>query len=235
MKSNNKRTGTSPESMTDKTISEELFETFCADHGVECRPIPRAAMRTPDYELDVASHRAIAEVKQIDPNEDDEQAQREVDESGRVNLAGKAGKRMRQVITNSKDQIGRLARGVCPGLLVVYNNAGVSVHHTDPMFVLTAMYGHVAARIRLPAQPGEEPVLEEMLFGGERRVTEEHSTSISAVCVLYRSPAGPPGLSFYHNAFAAQPFDPNWLRGEWIHHFVIKDAKSHKFENWTEV
>ena len=229
---------------SDNTISEQLFEEFCADHGIPFEPVPRAATRTPDYDLSIVSHRAIAEVKQIEPNDDDLRAQQALDEGSHASLSGEAGKRVRQVITNSKVQIHELAKGICPGLLVIYNNAGqFSVHHTDPMFVLVAMYGHLQARLRIswPSSAshasGEQPSvvsLEDKRFGGKRRVTEADNTSISAVCILYRSADGKPGLNFYHNAFAAQPFDPNWLRGERVRHYVIKDAPSHRFETWSE-
>ena len=59
-----------------RTESENLFEELCRQHGVECTCIPVCAdSQQPDYELVLASgQKVIAEIKQIDPNENDRRA-----------------------------------------------------------------------------------------------------------------------------------------------------------------
>lgn len=57
------------------TESEELFEQFCKSRGLRCRRLAERSdqeLQTPDYLLFPGSETpVIAEIKQLDPNDDD--------------------------------------------------------------------------------------------------------------------------------------------------------------------
>ena len=61
---------------SNRTESENLFEELCLQHGVEVTRLPVCSeSQQPDYELVLASgQKVIAEVKQINPNENDRRA-----------------------------------------------------------------------------------------------------------------------------------------------------------------
>lgn len=218
-----------------KTTSEELFEGLCARLGVECHPIPTAATRTADYELVVAGNRVVAEVKQLDPNPADRRDQQALGRGEIVLRAYDPGKRIRQDIRSGRAQIRALAKDQCPGLLVIFNMVSVAPLHTDPMAVLLAMYGQLQVRVAIPRAPGAEPSVVSSRFGPKRSMNEAHNTTISAVCVLYETLDREPAVNFYHNAFAAMPFNPDWLRHPLVKHYGIRDAASHRFEDWSEL
>jgi len=102
-----------------KTQSEELFEQFCAEHGLRCEPIPREPGRTPDYDVYFAERQVIAEV-----------------------------------------------------------------------------------------------------------------TTISALGVLIENPEGQPTLTFYHNRYAAIPFEPDWFRAERVKHYKTSSTQANEFGGW---
>jgi len=53
------------------TVSEQLFRRFCDVNNIECRVVPTAAARTPDFTIVVDGTEVLCEIKQIDPNPDD--------------------------------------------------------------------------------------------------------------------------------------------------------------------
>ncbi|MBZ0189318.1 MAG: hypothetical protein K8F91_23945, partial [Candidatus Obscuribacterales bacterium] len=57
--------------MSNRTISEVHFEKLCASRGVDCERIPRSAAKTADYRVSLDSTTIIAEVKQLDSNDED--------------------------------------------------------------------------------------------------------------------------------------------------------------------
>ena len=218
----------------DKTISETLFEAFCRDHGIVATPIARESLRTPDYHIDVGGHRAIVEVKQIEPNADD-RAHEEAIERDEVEVRSyPIGKRVRQEITDGKRQIRNLAKGRCPGLLVLYNNVPFGQTHTDPMMILLAMYGQLVVDMAVPADKRVSPYVAGSRFGGSRSVTQTDNTSLSAIGVLHDLDHRP-ALTFYHNSFAEYPFEPDWLRSRQVHHYGVSQTTSSEFRNWVEV
>jgi hypothetical protein len=58
-------------SVSNRTISEVRFENLCASKGVDCERIPESAAKTADYRVSLGSTTIVAEVKQLDPNNDD--------------------------------------------------------------------------------------------------------------------------------------------------------------------
>jgi hypothetical protein len=54
-----------------KTIGDQLFESFCSVRGIGCKPIAVGPSKTPDYSLLVGPHGLRAEVKTLEPNEEE--------------------------------------------------------------------------------------------------------------------------------------------------------------------
>jgi len=219
-----------------KTKSEHLFEQFCDEHGLKCVPIQRASHRTPDYDVHFGEHQVVVEVKQIDPAPDEAEklAKFWSGEARGITFGGEAGKRVRQEITDARKQL-RRAKGKHPALLVLYNNAE-PISYSDPMFILLAMYGELTLPVIVPPAGGR-PVAGELRFGGNRRVTTTDNTTLSAVCVLVHDMNDQLILTFYHNYFAAKPFDPAWCSGERVrHYFLAKEhAETGRYDFWVDI
>lgn len=66
------------------TVSEQLFESYCAAHGSSCIPIPKCDRPTPDYRVTAGNRDVLVEVKKLRPNEDD---RRFADELRRYNFS----------------------------------------------------------------------------------------------------------------------------------------------------
>ena len=219
-----------------KTKSETLFEEFCAEHKLRCVPIPRASDRTPDYDVYFGEHQVVAEIKQIDPTPEEAEkiAKFESGEVRGLTFGGEAGKRVRQEITDARQQLKR-AKGKFPALLILYNNAE-PISYSDPMFVLLAMYGELTLPLTIPPGGGT-PIAGDLRFGGNRRVTKTDNTTLSAICVLIHDMKGRLLLTFYHNYFAAKPFDPKWLQGERVRHYFLpkSQAESGQYTFWVDI
>ena len=98
--------------MTDdkKTESEILFEIFCDAVHIPYVRIPCGAGKTPDYDITPGGNKIVAEVKQIEPGDDDE----------RLLSAGASwsdqGRRVRQKIDAAKRQLKARSGGRFPAL-----------------------------------------------------------------------------------------------------------------------
>ena len=57
--------------MSTETASEKLFEEFCGMNEIPCQRVGRAAVRTPDFAIELRGTQITSEVKQIDPNDED--------------------------------------------------------------------------------------------------------------------------------------------------------------------
>jgi hypothetical protein len=63
-------------------VSHKTFERFCVLRGFRAEPIQRAATPTPDYKVWIGAKCYIVELKQLDPNEEDERQRRELETIG---------------------------------------------------------------------------------------------------------------------------------------------------------
>jgi len=217
------------------TKSQLLFERFCHDHGLNCRPIPVGPSRTADYRIEVAGHEVVAEVKQLDPNRRDRAAALAIEAGGVGEFGGEAGSRIRHVIDKGKQQISALARGRHPGILVVYNNVLVCPTYTDPMFVMIAMYGHLTVDLELPVAGGGPPKVRQVRHGAKSKVSATSNTSLSALCVMTADEAARVFLAFYHNKFAALRFAADWLRAPEVKHYGLPNDAGRSVRAWAEI
>lgn len=214
------------------TISEELFERYCELNGILCTRIAEGEQKRPDYRLNVAGTSVLAEVKKIDPDDADRRMLRQTEEAGSaLAYRGELGARIRPKIAKAASQLSKLASSEESCIVVIFNNVFTGFF-TDQTNVMAAMYSGHEFRISLFAE-GEEFAGERL--GGKRRLTEEHNTTVSAVCMLFTDPDGVPYLVVYYNHFAAVPLDPAVLRLGGNVQFRFKERTGGAFPMWEEV
>ena len=173
------------------------------------------------------------EIKQFDPNAEDRQSLRNL-EAGRIAVRSHIpGRRVAKAIQHGYGQLAALARDRCPGLLIIFNNVSHEPTHTDPMMVLIAMYGQITVPVLVPADRSAEPQFMPARWGGKKSVSRAHNKALSAIGILYSAQSGEPGITFYHNVFAAHSFEPEWLRAPDVRHYAVPDVV--QFSEWVEV
>jgi hypothetical protein len=226
-----------------KTVSEALFEEFCRLLAIPFEPIPVEEAekpddrpRTPDYEIHPNGHRVVVEVKQINANEDDKRAERELESVGHADIAPKASPRVRKKIADAAPQLKRRAKGICPALLVLYDNASpVGNFYTDPYTIKAAMFGHEQVVLSVPQDFSAPVGVHDRKFGPKRKMTPHDNTTISAVAVMIADRCRPRELLVYHNPFAAIPLPADWLRAEMVRHFNLTGKRALQFQHWVQV
>ncbi len=84
---------------------------------------------------------------------------------------------------------------------------------------------------------GGTPIAGDLRFGGNRRVTKTDNTTLSTICVLVHDMNDRLTLTFYHNSFAAKPFDQNWFSGEQVRHYFLPktEGESGRFGFWVDI
>ena len=194
--------------MTVETLSEALFKRHCGARGVVFRRIEEDGGKVADFELSLESGIAVAEIKQLDPNEQDlarEAAMRE----GQVGSGLAPAGRLRSLLGSAYSQIKPYAVRGIPAMVVCYNNAGI-LTHLDNFTVTRAMFGGMAAYIALGSDGYIHHVGQG--FTGQRKVTRNTCRGLSAVCVLSTPTRDTTRLVAYHNSYATNPLPPAALR-----------------------
>jgi len=106
------------------TISERHFEAFRRQAQLECARLPETDESTADYSVLIGGQTVIAEVKEIEANEADLQAVRDMEtKHSAVWGTNKVGSRVRNKIDAAKRQIQAL-----PGLWGDFSLSGKRVH-----------------------------------------------------------------------------------------------------------
>lgn len=193
--------------MSDRTISEELFEKLCSARGVECARIPATTEKTADYRVSLRSLTLITEIKQIDPNDKDKKL---AEVWGTAESPGSVApsNRIQGLLKEGYPQIKRSSEHRCPTMIVVYNNSG-DWNWIDTFTVSKAMFGSYG--IILGQQPDQTVAVAGHGYLGKRKVTKNTLRSLSVVGILKRVRADVVALECYHNPFANVPVDPSLL------------------------
>jgi len=215
------------------TESESLFEEFCKANDINYyREIPRSNItgaKIPDYAIIIEEEprRIIVEVKQFDPNPDDKEQSRQLNE-GRVTDVReiKWRDRVRGKIHDANKQLKARSLGRYPAMLVLYDNVQVPLP-LDSEDIMEAMYGNEVVDKVIWAK--KEFTTK---FGDNRKCTPDHNTSSSAICTLSRSGSL---LCVYHNEHAKFRIDPTWLRGPNIQHYTLGPKVQGKLPDWVEL
>ena len=217
--------------------SEELFRRFCKSRGWRIARIDAHSMppgsNVPDFRLRFADSAGIVvEVKQFDPNPEEQEARRRLVAGELVLQGATPGKRLRGVISQANKQL-KAFGGSEPGMLVVHNRT-VNSQHDHCYSVLTAMRGLDVIDVYVPAEPGSPPVFGTDRPGPGKKLTAEMNTSVSCIAVLrefWSDSSGMTGdpeyaLDLYHNQFAKRPLDPSHLVGCNVTHYRMNEKQT---------
>jgi hypothetical protein len=219
--------------MSDMTVSEVLFEQFCQDNSIPYSRVEQGEFKTPDYDVDFGGHRVIVEVKQINPNEDDERLRDQVRSRGAAAGWDESGRRVRLKISSAKKQLKAGSQGQYSTILVLYDN--VPVGSLDADDIKTAMYGPETIKLLVPDDPEDERVkIENVGLGSERKFTPTQNTTFSAIALLFEF-GGALRFSIFHNLHAKHPITPSWLRRDTVRHFELGPQVQGTFPEWREV
>ena len=218
------------------TLGDRQFEDFCARHGARCARVSESTERRPDYSVHFGAYHVIAEVKTLEPNEEEAAVNARRARGEIVAGGGKPGERLRREIRSANGQLRSLSSRIgVPTLLVVHNNTGCSIH-TDPYSVMTAMQGMDCVDINIPAEREQQPSFGATRYGPERAMRRDANTSTSGIAIIGNEFAGEVDMALYHNMHAATPLDPEQLRIPGIRQFRIPpDVENSIGAPWLEV
>ena len=189
-----------------RTFSETLFEQLCSSHGIPCERVATEAVRTPDFAISLRSVRVICEVKQIDPNLQDLQEMKDV---GSGQATGRfVPNRLRAKLKNVSGQLKAASLAGCPTMLVMYDNTPFKMY-TDHFDVVQAIFG--AHSVTVSKWNDADPVVSDPFFGGNRGLTPNHNTAVSALAILDGGPTSERSLRVYHNPYATVVLSPELL------------------------
>jgi hypothetical protein len=223
--------------MTIRTISETLFEQFCTDTGIHfTRLLPDLAVgqRTPDYAIHLQEPPILVEVKQIDPNREDQALFRHFAETGEYRFSGVPGDRLRGRISKAGQQLRARVQPDQPTMVVVYNNVHVLRGFTGPHAVMAATYGLYKAVITRSHGVCAQVLSVARRLGGSRSMTPKHNTSVSGLAVLFDGPEGP-YLVVYHNRFATTRLRPEILRRPRLFQRCVREGDGGNFPEWVDL
>ena len=139
--------------MSDKPVSENLFERFCTENSIKWCRIDRSnvkSVKTADDSLCISGRRIVVEVTQLDPNPDDKRNYSLLQEGGMTEVRkDRTTSRIRNKIRRKMCQLKSSARHNDPTLLVLYSNLPLHGRYIDPKHILMAMYGKETVHIAL--------------------------------------------------------------------------------------
>jgi hypothetical protein len=197
--------------VSSSTISEKYFEKLCTNRGVVCERIPETTAKSPDYRVLIPPMELITEVKQLDPNKNDEKYRKtwgtpHPQSPGAFSVP----KRVRDKLAEGYRQVKRLSGGKFPTMIVVYNNAG-EWNLLSKFTIKTAMFGSYGVEFESLPDRSIEVIRRGHL--GNRTVTKERRRYLSVVGVLERKETESENLELccYHNPFAKVHIKSNFL------------------------
>ena len=212
--------------MNAKTESELIFECYCSALSIPFLPIPCEETQTPDYDLRLNDHQIIAEIKQLDLNNDDKRNWDDARARGVGSAWGSTEDRLGKKIKKASKQLKARCQGTIPGITVLFDNGTFcGIDGTD---IKEAMFGKETVTISRSAR--EAVGVSGIHSGRDGRLSPTSNTTISALAFL-RGDGDSSTLTLYHNRFAANPICPNWFR----HDRFIQYALSNDYYGWTTI
>lgn len=195
--------------MSRQTISERLWEEFCDANSVRCDRVPVGVSRTPDYVIRLCDQRIACEVKQLEQDTCEREALEQSLLTGKTSTHWvRSG--VRNKLKKVSGQLKSAAVAGVPTLLVMYDNGPLRSHllHTH---IIEAMFGQVGYPIITRSGNPEAVETGNPAFCGNRGLTPQQNTAISALAVLEPDDAGRLRLRTYHNIHAAVRLEPSLL------------------------
>lgn len=219
--------------MSRPTVSELLFESFCEAHRIRCFRVAAGTTRSPDYDVFLGRRKVVVEVKEIEPNSTERAALAAANRGEFVAVSITPGQKVRGKISDAGPQIKARAKGRSPGLLVLYEGSWLP-NHLDEYQVRVAMFGFEAVVFNVPKDPRASPNVAGHKYGGSRKMTPHHSTSISAVAILRDGESGP-SLTVFHNPHAKLPLWADRLSMHGVQQCKLAESKANTIAKWEEV
>ena len=220
--------------MSQRTISEELFERYCDHKYIRLRRVSEGDDQTPDHDIFLLRRKVVAEVKEITPNPEERKAEEELRQKGFSVGSVTPGNRVRRKVSEASPQIRARTKRRFPGLLVLFQQ-GVIPHHIDPYQIRVAMYGFETIVLAVPNDLSKRPYAVGAKFGPKRKMTETHDTSVSAIATLTTRPDGVLELAVYHNRHAAIPLNPKLFARYGVPQYRLTGAAAGEILQWVEI
>jgi hypothetical protein len=173
----------------------------------------------------------VTEVKEIVPNATEKAADVALRKGQPVVISTTPGKRIRGKISDALPQIKARAKRRYPGLLVLYEEGG-GTRHVDSYQVRVAMFGFESVVIEVPNDPRQSPFAVGAKYGPGRRMTPDHSTSVSAVGIL-SAQGGETSLTVYHNPHAKILLPPELVARYGIPQYKLGDDVLGSIAQWV--
>lgn len=193
--------------MTERTVSESLFEHLCDNRKVPWNRITESTDKSADYCISIGTTELISEIKQLEPNERDRERKDDWGTAGAQPVVAPS-IRVQGLLQDAYAQVKKSAAGRHPTMVVVYNNSG-TWNWIDTFTVSKAMFGQYGIVVQLDPDRSIEKMGEGYL--GDRFVTKDSCRSLSVVGVLEKGGAAGANIRCYHNPFANLPMDPSEL------------------------
>lgn len=217
-----------------RTLSEKLFEQFCRDKAIRCRPVGVGRDRTPDYDIFLSRRKVVVEVKEITPNPAERVAEMALRKGQFSVRSFTPGDRVRGKIADAAPQIKARAQYRYPGLIVLFAS-GLLTCHLDSYQIRVAMYGLETVVYAVPRNPRESPYAIGRKYGARRKLTPHHNTSVSAVSVLSVLENGGIDLVVYHNEHAANPLPVELLHRYGVRQYILGQAQPGEVVGWEQI
>lgn len=221
--------------MSKKSKSEKMFEAFCSLNQISFEKIETSTQQRPDYRIFLSGNEVIVEVKQFEPNEEEEEIIRRKAAGENIPFGVIPGKRIRGEIRSANRQLKTVTQEDKPTLLVVFDNVTPLCLHTNEYSVMTAMKGLDTILVYVPKKLQDPPVFGETISGKEKAMRSDANTTISAVAVLHPYDDDNIGLSIYHNCFARAPIDPALLRVSNVQQFCLPKESHNSLDCWEHL
>jgi hypothetical protein len=190
--------------MIEQTESEQLFEAYCTKHGIPFEKLLETTEKTADYVITLGGQEIVVEVKELQPNSEEEEEIEHMRNGGVVVGDPIMGKRIRSKIDRAEPQLTKDANGR-PAILLLFDTVWYKFH-TCSDAVGIAMYG-------LHGNGDKGSIgADGTLWAIPPKFTATTHTVFSAIAVLHdptvKSSARTAELEIYHNRYAAVRLSP---------------------------
>jgi len=214
-------------------LAIEHFLEICDSASWTPGRIPESTeQESADYLVTAEGTIFLAEIKQLNPNREEREKERQIQLGKVVVHHHTPGDRLRPLIKKANRQIRALAAPGQPGLLVVYDTRRVSP--VEPYDALTAMYGLQNVVLNVHPDPRVPPSYAGNRFGGGRSVSSSYNRSVSALGIVPQQPRPARVMYVFHNAFAASCLPSEILRIPGFRQFRRPHSESSDFNEWQE-
>ena len=213
-----------------KTKSEKLFESFCNNNRIEAKKISETNENTPDYEVKIDSKLVICEIKQLDVKKE-ESRERDKVLQGHAIVYYPLNRTSNKLLDISR-QVKEYAKKQIPTIVVLYNNVPL-LEYLNHDEIFEAMFGSETNVVTF--KNDEILNISQPSHGGNRRFTQTHNTSVSALAVLENKNDGILLMRVYHNPFAQVPLNPEICKSLPIKQYIYKKNAVNNFGSWQQI